>query len=94
MFPRDGAQPAETVKIILNIGGSKLVCSNQPQEAIDLDADAYEAIEQTESYRVRVGRGQRSRVVTVSAVSETQAREVALECAGEGWKVIVSDRCS
>ena len=46
-----------------------------------------------ESYKVRVGLGQRSRILTVSAISDAHAREVALECAGKGWKVIASERC-
>ena len=45
------------------------------------------------SFKVRVSRGQRSRIVSVAAASETRAREIALESAGAGWKVIGSERC-
>lgn len=62
-----------------------------PVEAKDGDAaENGEVSVQTESYKVRVSHGQRTRVVTVSATSEVHAREIALVRVGEGWKVIGS----
>ncbi len=55
-------------------------------------AEACQANGQPTAYRVRVSLGQRSRIVTVSAASETRAREIALERAGTGWKVIGFER--
>lgn len=70
---------------------SNLALRTQPPPATAV-GENLEAGAQSDSYKVRVSLGQRSRIVTVSAPSETRAREIALERVGEGWKVIGSER--
>ncbi len=53
-------------------------------------AESAEVSVRTESHKVRVSHGLRTRVVTVTATSEARAHEIALERVGEGWKVIGS----
>jgi Tfp pilus assembly protein PilZ len=55
-------------------------------------AEACETNGQSTAYKVHVSLGQRSRIVAVSAPSETRACEIALERAGAGWKIIGFER--